>query len=109
MGMPRQEYWISNNFSDLTANIILPSGAAIDYIAGVVPTPPRWSGKIGLEWLFRFVVEPKRLAYRYLIEPFFVLRLLGVEVFSRLKRMGESLYNPSQPSEVQQKSKNPYT
>jgi N-acetylglucosaminyldiphosphoundecaprenol N-acetyl-beta-D-mannosaminyltransferase len=74
MSMPRQEHWILDHYSDITANVILPSGAAIDYIAGAVPTPPRWAGQAGLEWLFRLIAEPKRLWQRYLIEPMFLLK-----------------------------------
>jgi N-acetylglucosaminyldiphosphoundecaprenol N-acetyl-beta-D-mannosaminyltransferase len=75
---------LADNLKHLSANILLPSGAAIDYLAGEVPTPPRWSGKLGLEWLFRLLAEPKRLGYRYLIEPIFILRLLIIEVFTKL-------------------------
>ncbi|WP_310489245.1 WecB/TagA/CpsF family glycosyltransferase [Chamaesiphon sp. VAR_69_metabat_338] len=84
MGMPRQEYWILNNLDRLNANVILPCGATIDYVAGAVPTPPRWAGKIGLEWLFRLVAEPKRLWRRYLLEPWFLLRLLLIDGFKKL-------------------------
>jgi N-acetylglucosaminyldiphosphoundecaprenol N-acetyl-beta-D-mannosaminyltransferase len=74
MSMPRQEHWILDNIEYISANVILPSGAAIDYIAGAVPTPPRWAGKVGLEWLFRLVAEPRRLWRRYFVEPLFLLK-----------------------------------
>lgn len=73
MGMPRQEHWIHAHRNRLEANIILPCGAAIDYVAGEVPTPPRWMGRIGLEWLFRLMSQPRRLAARYLLEPWFLI------------------------------------
>src|ERR1700733_9800699 len=77
MGMPRQELWTQENYSQLDAHVILSStGAALDYFAGAVPTPPRWSGRCGLEWFFRLVGEPRRLFARYLIEPWYVLLLL---------------------------------
>lgn len=76
MGMPRQEHWILNNLDYLCVNAILPAGAAIDYIAGAVPTPPRWAGQLGLEWLFRLCAEPRRLWRRYLVEPWFLFRLV---------------------------------
>lgn len=77
MGMPRQEHWAIDNFDALkpATNMILNAGAAFDYVAGVVPMAPRWLSRCGFEWLFRLVIEPKRLAGRYLIEPWFVLRL----------------------------------
>jgi N-acetylglucosaminyldiphosphoundecaprenol N-acetyl-beta-D-mannosaminyltransferase len=77
MGMPRQELWTEENFTRLDAHVILSSnGAALEYFAGVVPTPPRWSGRCGMEWLFRLVHEPRRLFSRYFIEPWYVLLLL---------------------------------
>lgn len=73
MGMPRQERWILANRARLRVNAILPAGACMDYVAGVVPTPPRWMGRVGLEWLYRLVSEPKRLASRYLVEPWVLM------------------------------------
>jgi len=86
MSMPRQEYWVSDNLEQIAANVVLTSGAAIDYIAGVVPTPPRWSGKLGLEWFFRLIAEPKRLWKRYLLEPWFILTLFLAEYTQLLFR-----------------------
>jgi N-acetylglucosaminyldiphosphoundecaprenol N-acetyl-beta-D-mannosaminyltransferase len=76
MGMPRQELWIQDNLQRLDAHIVLPSGAAIDYVSGALPTPPRWAGKLGLEWFYRLISEPRRLFGRYLLEPWYVLGLV---------------------------------
>ncbi len=77
MGMPRQEFWTQENSARLDAPVILASaGAAFDYVAGTVPTPPRWSGQIGLEWAFRMAHDPTRLFKRYFIEPWYILLLL---------------------------------
>lgn len=70
MGMPIQECWILDNYEKLNVRAVLHCGGMMDYIAGQVPTPPRWLGPIGLEWAFRLVTEPMRLWKRYLIEPF---------------------------------------
>lgn len=83
MGMPRQEHWILDNLDYIQANAILCAGATMDYVAGAVPTPPRWAGKMGLEWLFRLMAEPKRLWRRYLVEPWFLLRLFLIDLFKR--------------------------
>lgn len=85
MGMPRQEYWILENLEHIHTNAILTSGACIDYVAGVIPTPPRWMGKLGLEWLYRLLSEPRRLWRRYLLEPWFVARLLLQEILNAQK------------------------
>jgi N-acetylglucosaminyldiphosphoundecaprenol N-acetyl-beta-D-mannosaminyltransferase len=77
MGMPRQEIWILENRSELTANIISPCGAHIDYIAGEIPTAPRYLAAIYLEWLYRLIAEPRRLWRRYLIEPWFMAGLVA--------------------------------
>jgi N-acetylglucosaminyldiphosphoundecaprenol N-acetyl-beta-D-mannosaminyltransferase len=69
MGMPRQERWVARHRGALPACVIFTVGAAFDYEAGVTPTPPRWSGRLGVEWLFRFAAEPTRLFTRYFIEP----------------------------------------
>jgi N-acetylglucosaminyldiphosphoundecaprenol N-acetyl-beta-D-mannosaminyltransferase len=80
MSMPRQEYWTHDNFARLQARVILSSnGAAMDYIAGAVKTPPRWAGRLGLEWAARLVNEPRRLFGRYLLEPWYILALLMVD------------------------------
>jgi N-acetylglucosaminyldiphosphoundecaprenol N-acetyl-beta-D-mannosaminyltransferase len=77
MGMPRQELWTHENFPRLKADVILSSvGAAFDYVAGAVPTPPRWSGRLGLEWAFRLAHDPARLFSRYFVEPWYILLLL---------------------------------
>jgi N-acetylglucosaminyldiphosphoundecaprenol N-acetyl-beta-D-mannosaminyltransferase len=86
MGMPRQEYWIHQNRSRLRANVILPSGAAMDYFAGAVPTPPRWAGRLGLEWAFRLFAEPQRLWRRYLLEPWSLLGRVARDFPWRLSR-----------------------
>lgn len=76
MGMPRQEHWVHDHRSALDANAILMAGAAMDYIAGIVPTPPRAAGSAGLEWAWRLAAEPRRLWRRYLVEPWYVLGMV---------------------------------
>jgi N-acetylglucosaminyldiphosphoundecaprenol N-acetyl-beta-D-mannosaminyltransferase len=73
MGMPRQEEWIIDNIDQIGAHVILPTGACIDYIAGATPVPPRWMGRLGLEWFYRLLQEPRRLWRRNFVEPWPVL------------------------------------
>jgi N-acetylglucosaminyldiphosphoundecaprenol N-acetyl-beta-D-mannosaminyltransferase len=81
MSMPRQEHWILDNLEHINTNAILTSGACLDYVAGAIPTPPRWMGRFGLEWLYRLLSEPKRLWKRYLLEPWFILKLYFQEMW----------------------------
>jgi N-acetylglucosaminyldiphosphoundecaprenol N-acetyl-beta-D-mannosaminyltransferase len=69
MGMPRQEVWLAQNHRALQATVLMPVGGLFDYLAGETRVPPRWLGRFGLEWLYRLVSEPRRLAFRYLAEP----------------------------------------
>ena len=71
--MPRQEKWALRLKNQLNANVIWNIGATIDFISGKVYVPPSWAGKLGLDWLFRYISEPKRMFFRYFIEPFFLL------------------------------------
>ena len=67
LGMPLQEQWISKYRSSLDVNVFIPCGAVIDRLAGVVVECPKWLSILGLEWLHRLILEPKRLAGRYLL------------------------------------------
>lgn len=83
MGMPRQEEWIVDNLGRLQAHVIMNCGAAFDYFAGEKPTPPRWLSGMGLEWAFRLLTEPRRLARRYLVEPWLMLPIFLRDLRSR--------------------------
>jgi N-acetylglucosaminyldiphosphoundecaprenol N-acetyl-beta-D-mannosaminyltransferase len=82
MGMPRQEVWVLENQEDIAAHAVFCCGALMDYIAGEIPTPPRWIGHLGFEWLYRLLSEPARLWQRYLLEPWSVMGRLTRLYFS---------------------------
>lgn len=67
MGMPVQERWLAENWLDLNARVALPVGAMFDYLTGASLRAPRWMTEHGLEWMGRLMVEPRRLAKRYLV------------------------------------------
>lgn len=83
MGMPREEIWILNNQDKLNSKVIIPVGGYFDYMAGKTYTPPRWTGRVGLEWFFRLISSPRRLAYRYLVEPWPVIFDFIDELFKK--------------------------
>lgn len=94
MGMPRQELWILNNLDALPDCAIFSVGAAFDYEAGAQKAAPRWMGRMGVEWLFRLVNDPKRLARRYLIEPWSLSHLIVADLMTALRtRKAASAWN----------------
>jgi N-acetylglucosaminyldiphosphoundecaprenol N-acetyl-beta-D-mannosaminyltransferase len=65
LGAPRQELWMLRNAGRVGA-LMLGVGAAFDFHAGTKQRAPVWMQELGLEWLHRFVSEPRRLGPRYL-------------------------------------------
>jgi N-acetylglucosaminyldiphosphoundecaprenol N-acetyl-beta-D-mannosaminyltransferase len=68
LGMPKQEKWMALHVGRVHATAMLGVGAAFDFHAGTKPRAPLWMQRAGLEWLFRLLSEPRRLAHRYLID-----------------------------------------
>jgi exopolysaccharide biosynthesis WecB/TagA/CpsF family protein len=64
LGCPRQEVF-AFEFREVLGMPILSVGAAFPFLAGMVPQAPLWMQDAGLEWLFRLVIEPRRLWRRY--------------------------------------------
>jgi N-acetylglucosaminyldiphosphoundecaprenol N-acetyl-beta-D-mannosaminyltransferase len=67
LGAPKQELWMSAMAGVLEVPVMVGVGAAFDYLAGTKPAAPTFMRHVGLEWLFRLAVEPRRLWRRYLV------------------------------------------
>jgi N-acetylglucosaminyldiphosphoundecaprenol N-acetyl-beta-D-mannosaminyltransferase len=65
LGSPKQEFWMAKYQSQLHVGVLLGIGAAIAFAAGTEKRAPRWMQRVGLEWLFRWGQDPKRLTKRY--------------------------------------------
>lgn len=87
LGAPKQEKWMAAHYQELGVPVSLGIGVSFDLIAGVVKRAPVWMQKAGLEWLFRFFAEPRRLFWRTLVINTTFLWLLVKQQFgkSRLK------------------------
>ena len=60
-GSPKQELWIAEHISSIPAKVLIGVGGAFDFISGRVPRAPRFLRRLGLEWLFRLVIQPWRI------------------------------------------------
>ena len=74
---PKQDIWIAQNLHRVNASIQIGIGGAFEVMAGLAKRAPKWMHTAGLEWLYRFIQEPKRLFRRYFIEaPLFIPLIL---------------------------------
>jgi len=82
LGCPKQERWMAAH-KDRLPLVQLGVGAAFDFHAGNVKQAPAWLQDRGLEWLFRLVVEPRRLWRRYLYNNPRFLALAAVQLATK--------------------------
>lgn len=74
MGSPLQEAFAWRYLSHLRGATVVTVGGLFDFYSGRIPRAPMAWRELGLEWLFRLLVEPERLARRYLLGiPHFLL------------------------------------
>lgn len=64
LGAPKQEFFMANH-QNVINSLMLGVGAAFDFHAGTVKRAPKWMQKVGAEWLYRLLQDPKRLWKRY--------------------------------------------
>ncbi len=76
-GVPVQEKWIEDNFDKINCRIAMGVGGLFDFYSGNIKRAPTWMREIGMEWFFRFLMEPKRMFKRYFVgNPVFIFRVL---------------------------------
>lgn len=70
---PKQDIWIHAHLNKINVKLALGVGAAFDAEAGSLQRAPMLMQRMGLEWLYRFIQEPRRMFRRYFIEaPVFI-------------------------------------
>jgi len=76
MGTPLQDYWMRDNKAFIHCPMV-GVGSSFDILAGYTRPAPLWIKKLGLQWLFRLLQEPRRLSRRYLFyNPRFILAII---------------------------------
>jgi exopolysaccharide biosynthesis WecB/TagA/CpsF family protein len=78
-GCPRQEIW-AYEFRNQLSMPVLAVGAAFTFIGGTLPEAPVWMQKHGLEWVFRLLIEPRRLWRRYILLNPLYLALIALQL-----------------------------
>lgn len=68
LGAPKQEIWIQRHLPELRPAVLIGVGGTLEFLSGQIQRAPAWISKSGLEWAFRLIREPRRLARRYLID-----------------------------------------
>ncbi len=86
LGCPKQEEWMNRQQGKLQA-VMIGVGAAFRFHSGEVSQAPRWVMRLGLEWLYRFAKEPRRLWKRYLINNPAFLILFAIQLLLEEKLM----------------------
>jgi N-acetylglucosaminyldiphosphoundecaprenol N-acetyl-beta-D-mannosaminyltransferase len=74
-GMQKQEEWIYKNIKDLDVGVAMGVGRSFDYYSGDLKRAPGWVRRMGMEWLYSLIVEPKRWK-RQLVLPQFVWKVI---------------------------------
>ncbi len=89
LGFPRQEYWIARHLPELSCAVCIGVGGTLDILAGKLKRAPLLMRRLGLEWLYRLLREPRRLR-RQLILPAFATRVLIEGFLQRVRTLPRS-------------------
>lgn len=75
LGQPKQEMFMSEHLDALNVRIAVTCGGMFDFFSGAKPRAPLAFRRAGLEWLYRFGLEPRRMFVRYVVgNPVFLMR-----------------------------------
>jgi len=86
MSSPRKEHWLSEYGPGLNVPFVMGVGGSVDIVAGITRrAPPRWQ-RLGVEWLYRLLQEPRRLLPRYLVTNIQFSVLVAREMTARALR-----------------------
>ena len=79
LGSPKQEKWIQRYLSELDVKICQGIGGTLDTIAGTTKRAPKSFQRMGLEWFYRLIREPKRIR-RQIVLPVFASKVIKEKI-----------------------------
>ena len=85
LGCPKQELFVHRNAERLCGLVAIGLGGSFNFVSVRVPRAPRWVQRIGMEWLYRIVQEPRRLFLRYFFDAFFLAAYTLAEPLRRCR------------------------
>jgi N-acetylglucosaminyldiphosphoundecaprenol N-acetyl-beta-D-mannosaminyltransferase len=83
LGAPKQELWVHKHRLHIEATVAVCAGATIDFLAGEKKRAPVWMQRLGLEWFFRMLSDPRRLVRRYARDAWVFPQLIAKELLRR--------------------------
>ncbi len=84
LGQPKGEFWIEDHLEELGVPLSIQLGASFDFVAGEARRAPKIIQKLGFEWLFRTLSDPKRLAPRYFKNLVFLINAIRQDLIDSL-------------------------
>ncbi len=98
LGCPKQEQWLHDHRERLTVVLAGGAGAVFNSLSGEISQTPQWLRRMGLGWLLRLLMEPKRLFPRYCIRyPMFVLQFIKHEIGIKSAKRAKAAVPPQAP------------
>ena len=79
LGAPKQELWMEENLPRLSVRVCVGLGGALDVYSGEVKRAPAVFRKIGMEWFYRLITNPRRIK-RMIKLPAFVFIVIGQKI-----------------------------
>ncbi len=76
LGAPKQEKWIYMNKDRYEVPVSIGIGVSFEFVAGMVRRAPKWMQRIGIEWFWRFLMEPKKLWKRYFVNDMKIFKMV---------------------------------
>jgi N-acetylglucosaminyldiphosphoundecaprenol N-acetyl-beta-D-mannosaminyltransferase len=88
---PKKEQFLGKHLREMNVPFVMGVGVSFDVVAGITQRAPDWMQKSGLEWLYRFLQEPRRMFRRYFIDDSLFFWLLAKELIRSFSRQTEKV------------------